>query len=278
MESATDIAVLLIILGALVLYVSAIVVCFRKGKPGFGSLGIAGVFVPFLGWFPIVGAFRLAKPSSTWARSRYGPEQMTLAAMRFPEDAARLQAEHPTQALDLSGVPSPSSGQTTKTGTVVAGVVGAVILTTGAIVFVALVIGNSIGSQRDSTGEIVQGGRLDAFDVRISDCIDTPTGTSFTTVEAIPCAQPHDAEVYDLYAMAGTSYPGETAIEDIALERCLTSFDPFVGIAYEISELEVYWLQPTEDSWQELDDREIVCMVIALDGSKLTGSMRGSGR
>jgi len=273
-DSAAYTVVLLIVLGAVGLYVSAIVVCFRKGKPGFGWLGIAGVFVPFLGWFPIVGAFRLAKPTSPWAQSRYGSEQMTLAAIRFPDEAARQQAEYPTQVPDLRPMPTPASTRTAKTVTMVAGVAGAVILAAGAIVFAAL----AIGSERDSTGEIVQAGHIDAVDVTNGDCINIPERDSVMTLEAIPCAQPHDAEVYDLYAMAGSSYPGEVAVEDIAAERCLRGFDPFVGLAYEDSELDVFWLQPTEDSWKDIDDREIACLVVALDGSKLTGSMRGSGR
>jgi len=38
-----------------------------KGKP---LLGLVGVFIPF---FSLVGAFRLASPSSPWARRRYAP-------------------------------------------------------------------------------------------------------------------------------------------------------------------------------------------------------------
>jgi hypothetical protein len=41
--------------------------------------------------------------------------------------------------------------------------------------------------------------------------------------------------------------------------------------------LYITWLAPTEESWDELDDREIVCMV-ASDNGNLTGSMRGTGR
>ena len=71
---------------------------------------------------------------------------------------------------------------------------------------------------------------------------------------------------------------GANVIENAAADGCLTRFHPFVGLAYEYSELEIFWLEPTEESWDEIDDREITCMVVALDGTKLTGSMRGSGR
>ncbi len=50
-----------------------------KGKP---MLGLLGVFVPV---FSIVGAFRLAAPSSPWARRRYPPEghRMTRSRARY---------------------------------------------------------------------------------------------------------------------------------------------------------------------------------------------------
>lgn len=50
-----------------------------KGKP---MLGLLGVFVPI---FSIIGAFRLAAPSSPWARRRYPPEghRMTRSRARY---------------------------------------------------------------------------------------------------------------------------------------------------------------------------------------------------
>ena len=54
-------------------YITAVVVCFQKGKVGFGVLGVLGL-VPaatlLLMWFPIIGALRLARPDSMWARKR----------------------------------------------------------------------------------------------------------------------------------------------------------------------------------------------------------------
>jgi hypothetical protein len=65
------------------LYVWAIVVCFLKGKSGLAVLGIIGFFVPFLSWAAIIGAIRIAKPDSWWARKKYGPEKMKIAHQRF---------------------------------------------------------------------------------------------------------------------------------------------------------------------------------------------------
>ena len=55
--------------------------CFLKGKR---FMGIVGLFVPLVA---IVGAVRLAKPGSRWAR-RYGPKKLERARSRFHEQAA----------------------------------------------------------------------------------------------------------------------------------------------------------------------------------------------
>jgi len=52
------------------------VICVLKGKY---RTALFGLFLPPVG---VVGALRLARPSSTWARHRYGAERMEHAARR----------------------------------------------------------------------------------------------------------------------------------------------------------------------------------------------------
>lgn len=53
------------------------VMCASKGKWGFLLLGV------LIHWFWIVGAIRLGKPESWWARRNYGPEKLARAESRF---------------------------------------------------------------------------------------------------------------------------------------------------------------------------------------------------
>ena len=53
------------------------VTCFLKGRV---LLGVVGLFIPIVG---AVGAIRLARPSSPWARRRYGPARLRRAEERF---------------------------------------------------------------------------------------------------------------------------------------------------------------------------------------------------
>ncbi|MBL6632811.1 MAG: hypothetical protein O3B97_01630 [Actinomycetota bacterium] len=56
------------------------VVCFLKGKWTLGALGL-------LVWvFGFIGAVRLARPSSWWARRVYGERSQARADARYPED------------------------------------------------------------------------------------------------------------------------------------------------------------------------------------------------
>lgn len=82
-------------------------ICFRKGKPVFGALGLISIPIPlFIGWFAVVGAIRLAKPSSRWALDRYDPHKMAAARHRFPEDEALAQTATRSWGLESPSVTS----------------------------------------------------------------------------------------------------------------------------------------------------------------------------
>ena len=70
--------------------------------------------------------------------------------------------------------------------------------------------------------------------------------------------------------------PSASEMEAIVQEQCLTSFEGFVGMPYEESALEVTWLEPTPESWEQ-GDRELVCMITDPAGD-VTGSLEGANR
>lgn len=78
-------------------------VCFAKGRI---VLGVLGIFVPAAG---VVGAVRLAKPASPWARRRYHGARLTEAQARFASD--RRASRWQRRVADLvSGAPNPEPG------------------------------------------------------------------------------------------------------------------------------------------------------------------------
>jgi hypothetical protein len=64
-------------LGGLTFHLAMAAVCFLKSKL---ATGLVGIVVPIVAF---VGAVRLAKPSSVWARRRYGDRKLTRARQRF---------------------------------------------------------------------------------------------------------------------------------------------------------------------------------------------------
>jgi hypothetical protein len=126
----------------------------------------------------------------------------------------------------------------------------------------------------DPAGEMVS-----AFDLEVGDCFDTPDPTLVEEVERIDCASPHTYEIYAAVLHPGGNddpYPGDEPLATFAEDECIAAFEPFVGLDYDSSELFIFYLHPTEETWQ-VDDREVLCSVY-LEDEQLVGSMEGSER
>jgi hypothetical protein len=137
-------------------------------------------------------------------------------------------------------------------------------------------------ADRDASGTIVEEGNLGAFTIRLGDCFNNTS--AFATDEAgevsslpgVPCADPHDNEVYAVFDVDYTEFPGDEQMAEDAFEACFARFEPFVGLEYESSTLDIAALYPSTESWSLQDDREVVCAVYDMNGGKLTGSAKGS--
>jgi hypothetical protein len=101
-------------------------------------------------------------------------------------------------------------------------------------------------AERDSeTQEIAEAGQQDVFDVNVGDCFDDADSTSdeISDVPAVPCAEPHDNEIFYLFDLAGDEYPVDTP--DQADAGCYDPFTTFVGIDVEQSVLDYYTVPTT---------------------------------
>ena len=118
------------------------------------------------------------------------------------------------------------------------------------------------------------------FDLEVGQCFDDPEDlTEVGNVEIVDCADPHDNEVYHVFDIPGgddAPYPGSLSVSTSADDGCLAAFPGFVGIDYNSSRYVVSSLQPSEQSWNDIDDREVVCFLFDIDLAKLTGSARNT--
>ena len=152
------------------------------------------------------------------------------------------------------------------------------------VIFVAAIGYDFINdADRDESGTIVGEGQIDAFTMRKGDCFDDPSqmgddgiAIEIEEVAGMPCSEPHDNEVYAVFDVSLTTFPGEAAMFDVATEECLDRFHGFVGRSYEESVLAIFTLYPNQYSWSQANDREVVCAVYHMDGDKLTGSSMGA--
>lgn len=119
----------------------------------------------------------------------------------------------------------------------------------------------------------------DVFALEVGDCFDQaePAGGTVTSVEPVACDLLHDHEVYAAFELDDEAWPGDEAVADAAEQGCIERFEGFVGVEYADSELEAAAFWPTEESWQERDDREVLCYLGHPD-EQLTDPMQGSER
>jgi hypothetical protein len=137
-------------------------------------------------------------------------------------------------------------------------------------------------ADRDGAGAIVSGGSVDAFKMRVGDCFNDTAALAndeageVSSLPGVPCAEPHDNEVYAVFDVDVESFPGDEAMGDMAFSQCLARFEGFVGSVYEDSVLDVTALYPSDQSWSLQGDREVVCAVYDMNAEKLTGSAKDS--
>ncbi len=136
-------------------------------------------------------------------------------------------------------------------------------------------------STRDDTGTVVESGEVGAFRLQEGDCFGATGDGLIATVDAVPCTEPHQSEVYAAFTLAYETddpFPGQTVVDTAADEGCYERFDEFVGLDYQSSVYGYGSLTPTVESWDSLDDREVLCVIGNYDESPKTGTAKGTAR
>jgi hypothetical protein len=102
------------------------------------------------------------------------------------------------------------------------------------------------------------------LELEVGDCLHSSDLRAEAVVDvAVDCSEPHDAEIFAATELPDGDYPGVEAVRTAAYDYCLPLFDGFVGVPYLSSDLDVYPLLPSEDSWTSAGDREILCVIVA---------------
>ena len=132
------------------------------------------------------------------------------------------------------------------------------------------------GEEANRDGEsIVEAGTIEVFDTRVGDCLDLDislaAASEVTELAAIPCEQAHRHEVFHLAEIDGFEvYPGPSDLASAADGLCLGAFEDYVGTPYLDSPLQFTYLFPSLNSWQELEDRTVVCILVSTQPTSRT--------
>lgn len=154
--------------------------------------------------------------------------------------------------------PQGAAGQWTKPGRRRNFLVGGVI-----VVFLAIVL-------------FAVRNNVQADDLRVGDCFNIPGGTSFQTVEKLPCTDSHTGEVIFIGEYTGDTYPIALSLDSYLNEHCVTAFETYVGRAVDSEpELSIGYVHPTHDGWDN-GDKTITCYVSQPDQSPMTESLKAT--
>ena len=133
------------------------------------------------------------------------------------------------------------------------------------VVVVAAIVAANLGkaTRSASTGVITHRGHINAFSLRVGDCFDNPVGArAVNTVTAIPCDQPHNAQIYAKFKLTGSdfSYPGAAVVEQRARSGCNARIGT-VNKSMTTSAMTVRILLPEKIAWVA-GQRTVSCMVV----------------
>jgi hypothetical protein len=125
------------------------------------------------------------------------------------------------------------------------------------------------------------GEETSVFELETGDCFSADADV-VETVTVVDCAETHTYEVFGVFDHEGDDdepYPGDEAILEYADSRCQPLFEDYVAADYQSS---IYWITsvtPSAETWDDDDDREIVCALkLGEEGDEMTGSAEGTGQ
>lgn len=129
--------------------------------------------------------------------------------------------------------------------------------------------------ERGSDGRATEAGEVRADRLRIGDCFDDQDDRSPDAFPVVPCEQAHDNEAFFGFIVPGDDFPGQDALVDQAAARCSDEpFTDYVGQPLRATTFGVFYVLPSQETWDRFDDRTVVCALYDEGLEPLLGSAR----
>ncbi len=111
------------------------------------------------------------------------------------------------------------------------------------------------------------------FLLRPGQCINFgPYGTAAAHV--VPCAQPHNAEIYGAFKVAGRHWPGAAVLSEQARQGCQSRLSGYLNPQLNSNGMAEFYVYPNPGAWAA-GGRSVICEIRGTHG-KLTGSVRAA--
>ena len=125
-------------------------------------------------------------------------------------------------------------------------------------------------SVRSPSGDITVAGSVGVLRLVPGDCF-LVGADEIETVDAVPCAEDHQAEVFAIFDLADTEWPGAAAVAQVAKSGCLDRFRNATGHVFDPVHMAITGYAPSERSWKEA--RRLLCVVPAHDVALVRGQV-----
>jgi hypothetical protein len=157
-------------------------------------------------------------------------------------------------------------------GLAIAGLILSTMWTIVIILLIILAIATS--ATRDTGGTVTQGGAISATALQVGDCVNNlQNSTNLQSLPGVPCAQPHEGEVFAVFDLPGGAYPGRDAVRAQVSTECNARLSAYSPSAQNDSSVGLFSVSPQEQNWTN-GDRQVVCIATAENGTAV-GSIRG---
>ena len=139
--------------------------------------------------------------------------------------------------------------------------------------FVAVAVLGACGSDPDPNKPAAKG----ALKVGDGECLLVEDGLAAEVAKlpVIDCTKPHSHEIFaTVKDTTDEVFPGMAALEQFAETSCYGAFESYVGISPFDSSLFITWIVPSLGSWNDKDDRSVLCVLGRKDGGQFERSAK----
>jgi hypothetical protein len=211
---------------------------------------------------PVLSPAPATAPALASARAASAVAPATAAA---PASQAPRTGQDPAGGRAPAGLPPGGTGQRRTRLIVILLVVACAVAVAAAAMIGVLV------TQRPHRAPAAHPLRATVFGLRPGQCFDSsPNGIA--GAHAVPCVQPHDAEIYGTFRVVDQRWPGTAALGTQARLGCQARLSGYLNPELDTSGLAASYAYPNRGAWAA-GAHAVMCEIRGTRG-RLTGSVR----